>query len=280
MKKLQKSNSCHAEQKSHNAELDSASLIKLNNTPKNTTIVVATHKEYPFLKTLDEMYVPVHAGKAISKTEISNLIGDNTGDNISAKNQNYCELSVLYWTWKNIKSDYIGLCHYRRYFKKNGRVLFKNDAQKLLEEESIILPKKRNYFIETSYSQYIHAHHEQDLIETLKIITKDYPDYLDSWNVIMNSTKGHRFNMFIMRYDIFNDYCTWLFDILFKLEAVLDITNYSQNDKRVFGFVGERLLDVWLLKNNIQYAELNVLETEKPNWIVKGFRFLLRKFFA
>jgi hypothetical protein len=96
----------------------------------------------------------------------------------------------------------------------------------------------------------------------------------------MKRTIGHRFNMFIMKKEKFNDYCSWLFDILFELEKRLDISQYNQNDSRVFGFVSERLIDVWLETNSIKYKEIPCMFMEKQNWIVKGFNFLKRKFGA
>ena len=75
-------------------------------------ILVATHKKYWMPE--DDVYLPIHVGRE-GKADLG-YVGDNTGDNISEKNANYCELTGLYWAWKNLKCDYIGLCHYRRYF--------------------------------------------------------------------------------------------------------------------------------------------------------------------
>ena len=84
--------------------------------------------------------------------------------------------------------------------------------------------------------------------------------------------------MLIMRRDILDAYCKWLFDILFELEACLDISQYSAVDRRVFGYVGERLLDVWIETNHISYSELPVVNMEDQHWLIKGSRFLIRKF--
>ncbi len=248
-------------------------------------IIVATHK--PYKMPADSMYMPVHVGRNLSEnwqeSELAGYIGDNTGANISDKNKNYCELTALYWVWKNLGADYVGLAHYRRHFKggkgdKWESVLTKQQAEKLLEKYDVVLPKQRNYFIETTYDQYIHAHNRQDLDMTFDIISQIYPDYVPAWEKVMNSIKGHRFNMFVMKREIFDSYMEWMFDILFRLESVLDISSYSANDRRVFGFVSERLLDVWLTANDVKYTELPVVHMESQNWPKKILNFTKRKF--
>lgn len=244
-------------------------------------IIVATHKPYPMPQ--DSMYLPVQVGRA-GKAPLD-YQGDNTGEHISEKNPHYCELTGLYWAWKNVNADYLGLVHYRRHFaapKRRGtkweRVLTREALEPILSATPAVLPKKRNYFIETNYSQYVHAHHAQDLETTRAILSQRYPDYLPAYDRLMKETKGHRFNMFILRRDLLDQYCTWLFDVLFELERRLDISAYSDYDARVFGFVSERLLDVWVETNQISYTELPVLYMERQNWLVKGGAFLKRKF--
>ena len=245
-------------------------------------IIVATHKAYQM--PADSIYVPVQVG-AEGKASLGYVV-DNTGDNISAKNKNYCELTGLYWAWKNLDADYIGLAHYRRHFSVKSKgdkwasILTTEELATLVQDYDVVLPKPRNYFIESNYSQYVHAHHAIDLDTTREIISEKYPGYLRAYDAYMKRTIGHRFNMFIMKKEKFNDYCSWLFDILFELEKRLDISQYNQNDSRVFGFVSERLIDVWLETNSIKYKEIPCMFMEKQNWIVKGFNFLKRKFGA
>ena len=243
----------------------------------NIKIIVATHK--PYKMPTDPMYVPLQVGSE-GKPSLGYL-RDNVGDNISAKNANYCELTGLYWAWKHMDADYLGLVHYRRYFSK-GRwkkhILQQSDVEKLLQKADVILPKKRNYFIETTYNQYIHAHHEEDLTKTRDILVEQYPDYVPSFDAIMQRTSGHRFNMLLMKWDKLDAYCTWLFAILEELEKRLDISGYSAYDARVFGFVAERLLDVWIETNGISYTEAPFWYIEKQNWLKKGGAFLKRKF--
>lgn len=250
-------------------------------------IIVATHKIYDFPS--DDMYIPLHVGKK-NKPDLG-YQGDDTGDNISLKNPYYCELTAMYWAWKNLKSEYLGIAHYRRHFcnrfifmgstiQKRNSILTTNKAEKILKEFDVILPKKRNYLLETNISHYAHAHNINDLIQTRKIINRKYPNYTECFDQIMKKRSGHRFNMFIMKKDVFDKYSEWLFDILFQLENDIDISNYSQNEARVFGYISERLLDVWLEVNSIKYTELPVMFMENQNWFKKGYLFLKRKVVA
>lgn len=249
---------------------------------KNIKIVIAMHKKYEVPK--DEMYLPVHVG-AEGKESLG-YTPDNTGDNISKKNPYYCELTGVYWAWKNLDYEYIGLVHYRRYFKNKRfgkgfeNVLTNNKLERLIAKNpnTIFLPKKRHYWIETNKSQYLHAHHHEGLLNTEKIIKEYYPDYLEYWNYSMKKRSGHRFNMFIMDKKHFDEYCNWMFDILFKVEDITDITTWNKSEQRVFGYISERLIDVFILKNNIKVKDLPYMFMEKQNWIKKIYKFIMRKF--
>lgn len=235
----------------------------------------------------DDVYLPLYVGS--EGKAVLGYIGDNTGDNISAKNANYCELTGLYWAWKNIKCGYIGLCHYRRYFsnrnlhtnnaeKKKTVILHRVDYEKLLQEYDVILPVKRNYYIETVRSQYEHAHNKRDLDEAEKIVSELYPEYSKAFNKVMDRTKLHILNMFAMKKVLFDEYCNWLFSILFELEKRVDISSYNQYEARVFGFIAERLFNVWLEKQQLKVKEMPVINLEKVNWVKKINKFLIRKF--
>ena len=207
-------------------------------------ILVACHR--PYRLPHEEPYLPIEVGAQKRVDLHLGGVRDNEGINISQKNPNYCELTALYWN-------------------------------EFLKESPVILPPKRNYFIETVESQYVHAHHSED-IETLRsVLAEKHSEYLPAFEKLMRGRKTHILNMFVMRRDLFNQYCDWLFDVLFEVEKLLDISSYSANDARVFGFLSERLLDVWLETNHISYIEKPVIHTEKINWIKKGSSFILRK---
>ena len=125
--------------------------------------------------------------------------------------------------------------------------------------------------------QYVHAHHAEDLDTTRAILAEKYPAYLPAFDRVTACSAGHRFNMFVMRKRYFDRWCAFLFDVLFELEQRLDISGYSPYDARVFGFVGERLLDVWLRTNRVRYRDLPYVFMERQNWLTKGGRFVLRK---
>ncbi len=252
---------------------------------ENEIILVCVHKPY-CLPDLPPVYQPIQVGNG---PEINTAyLRDNTAKNITEKNKTFCELTALYWAWMNLDTEALGLCHYRRFFgspvsmirrirKKNGPILAGSQIEMMLKGYDMILPVKRHYWIETRESQYEHAHHAQDLRCVEGILAERYPDYLPAWKWMLRTRSGHICNMFIMRRELADAYCKWLFDILFEAERRLDISSYSEKDKRVFGYLGERLLDVWIQKNNLRYTEVPVINLEKQHWLHKGASFLRRK---
>lgn len=244
-------------------------------------MLVATHKNYKMPKN-SNLYMPIFVGKELHPDVNHTFQGDNTGENISRKNPNYNELTAVYWAWRNLNVDAIGLVHYRRYLslskiKSLDMILNKNQIESLLNDNDIVLPQKRKYYIQTNYEHYIHAHHVEPLALTRKIIQKDYPEYLDSYDNVMSRKSAHMFNMFIMKKEPFEEYCSWLFGILKKVEDNLDISDYNQYEARVYGFISERLLDVWIDRNQkYKTVEVNFVYMERQNWFKKGFNFLKR----
>ena len=248
---------------------------------KDIKIIVATHKKYQMPK--EDIYLPLQVGA--EKKEDLGYRKDNEGENISEKNAYYCELTGLYWAWKNLNNDYIGIVHYRRYFSKakKGKDKFENiinrkEIENLLNDANVVLPKKRNYYIENLYSHYEHTMYIEPLLETGKIIEEKYPNYLEEFNKLKKRTSAHMFNMFIMKKEILDEYCKWLFNILFELEKRCNPTQYDKFHARYLGRISELLLDVWINTNNIEYKEIKVINMEKINWIKKGFAFLMAKF--
>ena len=129
---------------------------------QNIKILVATHKKYK-MPADTSVYLPIHVGCEVK--EDLGFQGDNSGENISTLNPYYCELTGLYWAWKNLDCEYLGLVHYRRYFTKMTKkynesiniddvILNRYEIEELLENSEVIVPKRRKYYIETLYSHY------------------------------------------------------------------------------------------------------------------------------
>lgn len=244
-------------------------------------VIVATHKcaHMP----LDEMYLPVRVGNALAKDNFG-YTGDDTGENISEKNPYFCELTALYWGWKNLTNEYIGLAHYRRHFScrkgkwKYSLILSKNEAEKYLAKADVVLPKKRRYFIESLSSHYKHTHDLEHLELTREILRVLCPEYVPAFDAVMRKTSAHMFNMMIMKRDILDRYCSWLFPILFKLEKEIDVNSLSAFNARLFGRVSELLLDVWLIQNRVKYVETGFVQIGDENWGKKIKGFLTAKF--
>lgn len=244
-------------------------------------VIVATHKNVKM--PTDPLYIPVFVGKDLHPDINHTFQGDNTGDNISKENAHYNELTAIYWGWKNLNFDALGLVHYRRYLSLNKKksldaVLTEQQAQDLLQQYDIILPQKRNYYIETNESHYLHAHENEPFNVMRKVIQEDYPEYADAFETVMKRTWAHMFNMFIMKKQPLDEYLNWMFGVLHKVEAQIDISNYSTYEQRVYGFLSELLLDVWLIKHT-QYKthDVKYVFMEHTNWLVKGGKFLKRK---
>lgn len=240
-------------------------------------ILVVTHKKFKL--NLPDCYIPIVVGKPKEEVSFPKFYSDRSGESISEKNIHYCELTAYYWAWKNLNSEIIGIVHYRRLLlnKKNKKWLSEKEIRENLERKKAILPKKRNYFIETTWTHYENNHNINDLIEVKKIIRKKYPEYLRDFEIVMNRTNGHRFNILIMNKKEFDLYCDWLFSILFELEKKIDISKYDSYQTRVFGFLSERLLDVWIQKNDISYTEKRVKFVGNEEWGKKISRFLKNK---
>ncbi|OZG51412.1 DUF4422 domain-containing protein [Pseudoscardovia suis] len=224
----------------------------------------------------NSLLVPIHVGAALSQVTLDGVQRDDEGDSISEKNKSYCELTGQYWAWKNTDADYYGFLHYRRYFNFTehelpihhepfifGDVVFEHNDDATLrqigfEEENMRKVIEAHDFIAptpietpdhaTVYEQYCTSvgHHIEDLDTCLAIIRTDFPQIWRSAKKYLSQTKVYACNMFVMRKDLFNDYCNFLFSVLAKHEQLRDISHYTAVGRRVSGYLGERLCGIYL----------------------------------
>lgn len=222
----------------------------------------------------NEIIQPVLGG-AIRKENVAKMQGDNDGENISSLNDVYCELSTQYWAWKNVVLDYYGFCHYRRYFSFNQETLdsdkwnvvncsFANDYTKeklalddvdrikdIVEKYDILVAEKTDLSTvgyNSVYEQFLRTPFmkSEALDLTMEIIREEYSDYYESAKKYIYGQQFYPYNMFIMKKDLFGDYCSWLFGILSRLIDRLDMSDYSIQSRRIPAHIGERLLGVYI----------------------------------
>ena len=241
--------------------------------PENFCVYVVTHRPTPHDGKLPEGYKIIHAGRAL--TPDLGYAGDNTGDNISRLNFYINELTALYWFWKNENNSVVGLAHYRRFFTESDdetfayeKILTKDAALKILKDYDIIVT-----FCSTERNQQelIESSCGVELTKTYTTIIKKYllqlqPDYLDAFDYVFNSTIFYRCNMFVTRQNIFDAYCRWLFSFIIDAteEALRTTTlpNLPWYPRKLMGFLGERMLTVWLIKNRLRIKELKIMQVE------------------
>lgn len=220
----------------------------------NTRIYVMTHKKYN--PPIDPMYSSLHVGRVLG--EDLGYDGDDTGEQISAKNRSFCELTGIYWIWKNASPDVVGICHYRRFFMDGENLLGKEKIESLLKTYDVIVSDSGRTPYGNLYAHYDTIHHRSDLECCREVLNEKYPDYSDAFELCMHANLFTLGNMMICKKELFDTYCTWLFDILFEVERRIDISSYDTFQKRVFGYLSERLLRVWLLRNSYRVKEIEV----------------------
>ena len=273
---------------------------------KTIKILVGYHKPAVLIK--NDIFAPIHLGRALA-TEASkdgkmsekdyqwmldNMIGDDTGDNISELNRRLCEITALYWAWKNNDKignpDYIGFCHYRRFINftakklkedKDGIVSFPSLNQRFIKltglEDGevkncvtgfdIVTVTKwnvKNQKAKNIYEQFKNYPklHCKDYDTVLEILREKYPEYGKSIDIYNKSDKGYFTNIFVMKKDIFNDYCSWLFDILF--EAVKQIPQYNDAEENGgIAHIAERLFGIYITHMKLNNKNLKIKECQR-----------------
>ena len=266
-----------------------------NYDKQNIRIFVTTHKN---VNTFDSKIMqPVQVGP--KNYRFPWAFHDDEGENIANLNPRYCELTTQYWAWKNIKADYYGFCHYRRYFdfsdtphKENpyGEIMDNYidavTAKKYgLNDENIAKVVKQYDVITTPFGnleKIIDKHgtpralweaapllHDDDLKRCHQILCAMYPDYKKDAQDFFNGNKACFCNMFIMKKEIFFDYCEWMFPILEEFDKETSYSTYSKEALRTPGHLSERLLNIYLMHHkrigsNWKFKELQCVHFTHP----------------
>lgn len=254
-------------------------------TPR-ITVAVAAHKPAPM--PTDPMYLPLQVGAVLHPGACPGFRPDDEGDSISGLNASYCELTGLYWMWRNCRSDFKGLVHYRRLLGTRGelrrapermdRVVGAGELLDALAPSGFVVGRRRSYYIETVYGHYAHTFDAAHLDACREVLSEMHPEALPAWDRHMAKRSAHICNMLVARADLFDAWCAWLFPVIGELAGRVDSTGLTPFEARWPGRVAERLLDPWLCLNGIEPVELPVVTPEPVDWIAKGTAFLAAKF--
>lgn len=239
---------------------------------------------------VEQMYEPLFCGTFPEKANLTYL-KDDSGINISDKNEFYSELTGIYWVWKNTNHEFTGICHYRRFFtqhpepwylrlkyflthpfktqigpnpliytnrvlKWSSKILTSEQVNSILVEFDAILPVPRryNYSVKKHYEKY---HNIQDLILVEEILKENYPEMVSCWKQILEGNELYGNNMFVMKHTHYQEFMHWWFEVLFEFESRVRLENYVGYQRRILGFVAERILTLWVF-----YKKLNVKQLQ------------------
>lgn len=231
-------------------------------------IFVACHKPCDVLH--DDVYTPIHVGRSISdfKDKMGDMIGDDTGDNISDKNPYYSEMTAQYWAWKNVHDcEYIGFCHYRRYFEidftnENVDKIFNDNSTDVIVVGPILRIEGRYHYLKN----YVCG---EDLTILLYTIKRLYPDYYQDVSDYANGYIDYPLNMLVCKKSLFDEYAQWVFSILFECEKRIKLSPYSRA-QRVFGYLSEFLMPVYFTHKRCKIKAIKYRLSEANNLLRGG----------
>lgn len=167
-------------------------------------------------------------------------------------------------------SDYIGFCQFYHFmdFTSDSKVfapfnlvyldefteLFENYTEEnvfdFAQGYDVVVPAKIP--LNTSlYEQYLQNHRKKDLDLATDVIKELCPDYCDSVDKAMANNSMYPLGNFVMKKEIYNDFCEWLFNVLGELDKRIDWNNYGRyRDIVSSNFAAERFLNIWLQHNS------------------------------
>ena len=234
------------------------------------TLYMVTHKTVNFVPV---GRTPIFVGKGNNS---QNFLQDNTGDNISIKNINYCELTALYWIWKNDKkSKFVSLEHYRRFFMPENsfipKIIDPKELKRYLNNNDVVTTKL--FYKGISVQEYYeNTHIKSDLLEVRNSIKTICPEYIRTFDESLEQHGTAMLNMMALSKELFDEYCSWLFTILFDVEKHISINRRDSYQQRVYGFLSEIMLDMWISHNRLRTKRIPVFYLDERSMLLSKLR--------
>ena len=201
-------------------------------------------------------------------------VTDVGGDSIAALNYTFCELTALYWIWKNHTQDpgdLVGLLHYRRLLLGGAHLsaflkkpISETDLIKIMSDTALLVADKIPV-TPNVYEHYGKCHFVSDLDIALHFAeVGDGARVGEYKKILLVLNSACMFNMFVSRRKIFDTYCEWVFPILFQTVKSINLIGRSPYQLRAIGFLAERLFNLWIFLNpSVRIKSLPVLLMHK-----------------
>lgn len=261
-------------------------------------ILISCHKPTAYVS--NDILTPIQLNCANNKMRIPGMLRDNDGDNITELNPMYCELTAQYWAWKNLDADYYGFCHYRRYYNFSDKE-FEEDAygniieqypgeytiekygldeeniRRVIGDNDVVITERKNIRKMPGSPKNIYEQYENapllvssDIHVLREVINDISPEYNDAADKHLNGHITSFCNMYILKKELFFEYCEWMFKILEEFCKRVDMSKYSTEALRTPGHLSERLFGIFLKKkyddqSNLKIKELQCVYFEKTD---------------
>lgn len=225
---------------------------------KTSKIFVCCHKQSNSIRK-NNLYEPIQVGHKNSKIDLG-FLTDDKGDNISELNGQYCEMTAVYWAWKNLKNvDYFGIAHYRRYY---DNTVTSNNIERWLSSKYDIICCEPISGLQTNYISLSYWITPENSYILFDCILELYPEYHDSINkYFFDSNIWYHCNMNIMAWENFQKYSEWLFPILELLYKRIIPSGYSRINRSI-GYAAEALMGLYIIHNNLRVKEVKMFNSE------------------
>lgn len=222
------------------------------------SIFIVAHKpcELPH----NEVMRPIHVGRAISqrKEEMAWMQGDDTRENISEKNPQYCEMTAHYWIWKNVKdAEFVGVCHYRRFF---GIDITEENISEVMEDADVMMVEP-SWHVDSVYAYFAKFMGAENMTILWRVMKKICPEYTETLESVCDGVKFYPFNMLICKKHLFDEYCKWMFSILEECEKYVKHSPFT-NGRRALAYMAELLTGVYFIYRKLKIKSVPYIKID------------------